>query len=85
MEKFNQPWWCSEIQQTAKREIVLEGAHKVSYCIEPSLTKNQQMYKKKLKEQIHAKNSEAGGRVCKIAGPSDAPVIVTIKNNQNQD
>jgi hypothetical protein len=69
-------------RSTAKREIVLEGAHKVSYSIEPSLTKNQLMYKKKLKEQVNEKNSEAGGRVCKIAGPSDAPVIVTIKKNQ---
>jgi hypothetical protein len=34
-------------RSTAKREIVLEGTHKVSYNIEPSLTKNQLMYKKK--------------------------------------
>jgi hypothetical protein len=71
------------LRSTAKREIILEGAYKVSYCIEPSLTKNQQMYKKKLRDQVQAKNSEAGGRVYKIAGPSDAPVIVTIKKNQD--
>jgi hypothetical protein len=70
-------------RSTAKRETVLEGAHKVSYSIEPSLTKNQLMYKKKLKEQVNEKNSKEGGRVCKIAGPSDAPVIVTIKSTTN--
>jgi hypothetical protein len=56
-------------RSTAKRETVLEGAHKVSYSIEPSLTKNQLMYKKKLKEQVNEKTPKraagsARSRVC---------------------
>jgi hypothetical protein len=63
----------------AKRDRIIEEARRVSPNIQPNLTKQQQQFKKKLKDEIKEKNSKAGHIICKIAGPSDAPFIQPTK------
>jgi hypothetical protein len=65
----------------AKRDTIIEEARRVSPNIQPNLTKQQQQFKKKLKDEIKEKNSKAGCIVCKIAGPSDAPFILPTKDD----
>jgi hypothetical protein len=68
----------------AKRNTIIEEARRVSPNIQPNLTKQQQQFKKKLKDEIKEKNSKAGCIICKIAGPSDAPFILPSPNQGSQ-
>jgi hypothetical protein len=61
---------------SSKRQV-----RRVSPNIQPNLTKQQQQFKKKLKDEIKEKNSKAGCIICKIAGPSDAPFILPTKDH----